>query len=74
MHADYIGIINYFFMLALDVMCIDVTSNVNIAAVKIGGHFIKLSAHVDDTYFFTLDVNSLCHLRNAYDKSEHFFS
>ena len=40
-------------------MFIEVRSDVNIAGVKIGGHSVKLSAYADDTYFFTLDVNSL---------------
>ena len=39
-------------------MFIEVRSNVNITRVKIGGHSVKLTAYADDTYFFTLDVNS----------------
>ena len=62
----------YIFILALEVMFIEVRSNVNIAGVKIGRHSIKLSANADDTYFFTLDVNSLCHILNACDKFEEF--
>ena len=49
----------YLFILALEVMFIEVRSNVNIAGVKIGGHSVKHSAYAADTYFFTLDVNSL---------------
>ena len=38
------------------------------AGVKIGGHSVKLSAYADDTYFFTLDVNSLRLILNTCDK------
>ena len=55
-------------------MFIEVRSNVNIAGVKIGGHSVKLSAYADDTYFFTLDVNSLRLLLNTCDKFEEYSS
>ena len=64
----------YLIILALEVMFIEVRSNVNIAGVKFGGHSIKLSAYADGTYFFTLDVNSPCHLMNTCDKFEDFSS
>ena len=60
----------YLFILALEIMFIEVRSNVNIAGVKIGGHSVKLSAYADDTYFFTLDVNSLRLILNTCDKVE----
>ena len=62
------------FILALEVMLIEVRSNVNIAGVKIGGHSVKLSAYADDTYFFTLDVNSLRLILNTCDKFEEYSS
>ena len=49
-------------------------SNVNIAGVKVGGHSVKLSAYADDTYFFTLDVNSLRLFLNTCDKFEEYSS
>ena len=49
-------------------------SNVNIAGVKIGGHFVKLSAYADDTFFFTLDINSLQAILNTCDKFEEYSS
>ena len=58
----------YLFIFALEVMFIQVRSNVDIAGVKIGGHSVKLSAYADDTYFFTLDINSLRHILNICDK------
>ena len=64
----------YLFILALEVMFIEVRNNVNIAGVKIGGHSVKLSAYADDTYFFTLDVNSLRLILNTCDKFEEYSS
>ena len=64
----------YLFILAQEVMFIEVRSNVNIAGVKIGGHSIKLSAYADDTFFFTLDINSLRLILNACDKFEEYSS
>ena len=40
-------------------MFIEVRNNVNIARVKLGCNSVKLSAYADDTFFFTLDINSL---------------
>ena len=62
------------FILALEIMFIEVRSNVNIAGVKIGGHSVKLSAYADDTYFFTLDVNSLRLILNTCDNFEKYSS
>ena len=59
---------DYLFILALEVMFIEVRSNVNIAGVKIGGHSVKLSAYADETNFFTLDVNSIRLILNTCDK------
>ena len=53
-------------------MLIKVRSDGNIAGVKIGGHSVKHSAC--DTYFFTLDVNSLPLLLNTCDKFEKYSS
>ena len=64
----------YLFILALEVMFIEVRSNVNIAGVKIGGHSVKLSAYADDTYFFIIDVNSLWLILNTCDKLEEYSS
>ena len=49
-------------------MFVEVRSNVNIAGVKLGGHSVKLLASADDTYFFTLDINSLRLILNTCDK------
>ena len=62
------------FILAIEVMFIEVRSNVNIAGVNIGGHSVKLSAYADETYFFTLDVNSLRLILNTCHKSEEYSS
>ena len=64
----------YLFILALEIMFIEVRSNVNIAGVKIGGHSVKLSAYADDTYFFTLDMTSLWLFLNTCDKFEKYSS
>ena len=45
-----------------------------ILALEIGGHSVKLSAYADDTYFFTLDVNSLRLILNTCDKFEKYSS
>ena len=63
-----------FFILALEVMFIEVRRNVNIAGVKIGTHSVKLSAYADDTFFFTLDINSLWLIVNTCDKFEEYSS
>ena len=62
------------FQLYLEVMFIEVRSNVNIAGVKIGAHSVKVSAYADDTFFFTLDINSLRLILNTCDKSEEYSS
>ena len=58
----------YLFILAQEVTFIEVRSNVNIAGVKLGGHSVKLSAYADDTFFFTLGINSLRLILNTCDK------
>ena len=55
-------------------MFIEVRSDANIAGVKIGGHTAKLSAYADDTYSFTLDMNSLRLILNTCDKFEEYSS
>ena len=55
-------------------MFIEVSSNVKIAGVKIGGRSVKLSAYADDTYFFTLDVNSLRLTLNTCEKFDEYSS
>ena len=55
-------------------MFIEVKNNVNIAGVKIGSHSAKLSAYADDTFFFTLDINSLRLILNTCDKFEEYSS
>ena len=64
----------YLFILALEVMFIEVRNNVDIVGVKIGGHFVKLSAYADDTFFFTLDINSFRLILNTCDKFEEYSS
>ena len=64
----------YLFILALEVMFIEVRSNANIAGVKIGGHSVKLSAYADDTILFTLDIKSLWLILNTCDKFEEYSS
>ena len=71
-HGD--PLLAYLFILALEVMFIEVRINFNIAGVKIGDHSVKLSAYADDTYFFTLDVNSLRLLLKTCDKFEEYSS
>ena len=60
------------FILALEVMFIEMRSNVNIVGAKIGSHSVKLSAYADDIYFFTLYVNSLRLILNTCDKFEEY--
>ena len=64
----------YLFILALEVMFIEVRNDVNIAGVKIGGHSVKLSAYADDTFFFTFDIYSLWLILNTCDKFEEYSS
>ena len=64
----------YLIILALEVMFIEVRSNVNIAGEKIGGHSVELSAYADDIYFFTLDVDSLRLILNTCDIFEEYSS
>ena len=62
------------FYSALEVMFIEMRSNVNIAEVKIGGHSVKLSAYANDNFFFTLDNNSLRLILNTCEKFEEYSS
>ena len=43
-------------------MLIQVRENDNVKGINIGGFDIKLSAFADDTYFLTLDIQSLRHI------------
>ena len=47
------------FMLALEVLFIQIRNNCEIHGIEIDDVTIKLSAYADDTYFFTLDSKSL---------------
>ena len=47
---------------ALEVMLIQIRENDNIKGINIGNFDIKLSAFADDTYFLTLDIQSLRHI------------
>ena len=49
----------YLFILVLEVMLIQIRENDNIKGINVGNFDIKLSAFADDTYFFTLDTQSL---------------
>ena len=55
-------------------MFVEMRSNVNIDGVKIGGNSVKLSSYADDTFFFTLDINSLQLKLNTCDKLEEYSS
>ena len=68
LHSAYLSIF------ALEVMFIEVRSIVNIAGIKIEDHSVKLSAYADDTYFFTLDVNSLRLILITCDNIEEYSS
>ena len=52
----------YLFILVLEVMLILIRENDNIKGIKIRDFDIKLSAFADDTYFLTLDIQSLRHI------------
>ena len=49
----------YLFILALEIMFIQIRNNDQIKGLKINDNIIKLSAYADDTYFIALDVPSL---------------
>ena len=49
----------YLFILALELMFIQIRNNDQIKGLKINDNIIKLSAYADDTYFIALDVPSL---------------
>ena len=48
----------YLFILALEIMFIQIRNNDPIKGLKIDDNIIKLSAYADDTYFIALDVPS----------------
>ena len=52
----------YLFILVLEVMLIQIRENDNIKGINVGNFDIKLSAFADDTYFLTLDTQSLRHI------------
>ena len=49
----------YLFILALEIMFIQIRNNDQIKGLKINDNIIKFSAYADDTYFIALDVPSL---------------
>ena len=49
----------YLFILALEILFIQIRNNWEIHGIEIDDVTIKLSAYADDTYFFTLDSQSL---------------
>ena len=49
----------YLFILALEIMFIQIRNNDQIKGLKINDNVIKLAAYADDTYFIALDVPSL---------------
>ena len=49
-------------IVVLEVMLIQIRENDNIESIDIGNFDIKLSAFADDTYFLTLDIQSLRHI------------
>ena len=49
----------YLFILVLEILFIQIRNNREIHAIEIDDVTIKLSAYADDTYFFTLDSQSL---------------
>ena len=55
----------YLFILVLDVMLIQIRENDNIIGINIGNFDIKLSAFAGDTYFLTLDTQSLHHIQES---------
>ena len=64
----------YLFILALEVMLFQVRSNEQIEGIKINDFEVKLSAYVDDTYFFALDIRSLLAVLNTYKTFQEFSS
>ena len=48
----------YLFLLALEILFIQIRNNRKIHGIEIDDVTIKLSAYADDTYFFTLDSQS----------------
>ena len=55
----------YLFIPVLEVMLIQIRENDNIKGINIGNFDIKLSAFADDTYFLTLDIQSLRHISDT---------
>ena len=49
----------YLFILALEILFIQIRNNREIHGIEIDDVTIMLSAYADDTYFFTLDLQSL---------------
>ena len=64
----------YLFILALEVMLFQVRSNEQIEGIKINDFEVKLAAHADDTYFFTLDIWSLLAVLNTCKTFQEFSS
>ena len=49
----------YLFILALEILFIQIRNNREIHGIEIDDVMIKLSVYADDTYFFTFDSHSL---------------
>ena len=64
----------YLFILVLDVMLIQIRENDNIKGINIADFDIKLSAFAGDTYFLTLDIQSLRHIQDTCSVFGHYLS
>ena len=49
----------YLFILALDILFLQVRQNIDIQGITIDGHEIKISAYADDAKFLTINVHSM---------------
>ena len=49
----------YLFILALEILFLQVRQNINIQGFMIDGHKIKISAYADDAKFLTINVHSM---------------
>ena len=49
----------YLFILALEILFLQVRQNIDIQGIMIDGHEIKISAYADDAKFLTINVHSM---------------